>query len=115
MKLIWIKIAKQPAESVVTGQAVGQGEKAARKRLFGLGKHRHIHRSLTTTEYAAQSYHQKFMKVVQRGIAAARIFKTFPTRPKLLQSLLTGHKNLLQETSGLTALFVSANRDPWRL
>jgi hypothetical protein len=52
---------------------------------------------------------------VRHGIAATRILKTFPTRPKLLQSLLTGHKNLLQETSAMTTLFVSANPDPWGL
>ncbi len=43
-KLIWIQIAKQPAEGVVAGHAVGQGEKAAQKGLFRLGKQCHVHR-----------------------------------------------------------------------
>jgi hypothetical protein len=42
------------------------------------------------------------MKVVQRGIAAARILKPFPTRPKLLQGFSAGHQILLQETSALS-------------
>jgi hypothetical protein len=45
-KPIRIKIAEQAAEGVVTGQAVGQGEKAAQKWLLGLCKHSHIHRTL---------------------------------------------------------------------
>ena len=43
---------------VVAGQAILQFEKAARKRLFGLGEHRHVHRALAATQHRAQSDHQ---------------------------------------------------------
>jgi hypothetical protein len=52
-KLIRIEIAEQTAESVVTGKAVGEGEKAAQKRLLGLGKHSHIYRALAAAKHAA--------------------------------------------------------------
>jgi len=52
-KLIRIEIAEQAAEGVVTGKAVGQSEKAAQKRLLGLGKHSHIHRTLAAAKHAA--------------------------------------------------------------
>ena len=52
-KLIRIEIAKQPAEGVVTGKTVGQGEKAAQKWLLGLGKHGHIYRALAAAQHAA--------------------------------------------------------------
>jgi hypothetical protein len=38
---------------MVAGKAVGQGEKAAQKRLLGLGKRSHIHRALAAAKYAA--------------------------------------------------------------
>jgi predicted transposase YbfD/YdcC len=114
-KLIGVEIAKQPAEGVVAGQAVGQGEKAAQKRLFGLSKQSHIHRTLTAAQHAAQGDHQQFVKVMQRGIAAARILNSFPTGAKLLQCFFAGHEIPLQETSCLTTLHVSGNRGPWPL
>ena len=37
----------------MAGQSVGQGEKAAQKWLFGLGKHGHIYRALAAAQHAA--------------------------------------------------------------
>src|SRR5438270_779047 len=90
-KLIRIEIAKQPAEGVMAGQAVGQGEKAAQKWLFGLSEQSHIYRTLTAAQHAAQSDHQQFAKVMQRGIPVARILQPFPTRTKLIQSFYARH------------------------
>src|SRR5947209_13606745 len=109
-KLIRIKIAKQPAEGVMAGQAVGQGEKAAQKWLFGLSEESHIYRTLTAAQHAAQSDHQQFAKVMQRGIPVARILQPFPTGTKLLQRFFARHEILLRETSCLPDPYVSGNR-----
>lgn len=95
----------------MAGYAVLQLEKAAQKWLFRLGKQRHVYRSLTSTQHRAQSNHQKFVKVVQTGIAAPRVFKPFPTGRKLLQGFFTGHglnppakiapRPLMQEVSSM--------------
>jgi hypothetical protein len=57
-------IALQRQRVVALGKAVGQGEKAAQKRLLGLGEHSHIHRALAAAKHAAQSDHQQFVKVM---------------------------------------------------
>src|ERR1700693_192690 len=90
-KLIRIEITKQPTERIVTRYAVRQLEKAAQKSLFRLCKLRHVDGTLSSTQHRAQSNHQKFMKVVQTGIATSGVLKTLPTRRKLFQGIFTGH------------------------
>ena len=52
---------------------------------------------LPATQHRAQSDHQQFIKIMQTGIAAARVFQTLPTCGKLLQEIFTGHgKTLLR-------------------
>src|SRR5205823_11995278 len=78
--------------------------------LFGLSEQSHIYRTLTATQHAAQSDHQQFVKVMQRGIPVARILQPFPTRTKLLQRFFARHESLLRETSCLPDPYVSGNR-----
>jgi len=92
-KLIRIKIAKQPAEGIVTGQTLLQLEEAAQKRLLRLGEQRYIRRSLASAQHRAQSNDQKLIEVMQNGIAGARVFQALPTRGKLMQRFFTGHVN----------------------
>jgi hypothetical protein len=98
-ELIRVQIAKQPTERVVAGQPILQLEKTAQKSLFGLREHRHVHRTLAATQHRAQSNHQQFIKIVQTGIAAARVFQTLPTGRKLLQGIFTGHRKTLLQGS----------------
>jgi hypothetical protein len=83
-----VELAEQPAECVVAGQPGRQLEKTAQKRLLGRGEQRHIHRRLAAAQHRAQRDHQKFMKVMQRRIAGARILQILPAVNELIQTIL---------------------------
>jgi hypothetical protein len=88
-----VEVAKQAAECVVAGNAVFQLEKAAQERLLCRRERGHMGRSLTAAQNGAESNEQKFMEVVQTGIAGSRILQPFPARNKpiqLIQSSLPG-------------------------
>ena len=57
-----------------------------------------VHRTLTAAQHPASGNHQKFVKIVQGGIAATRVVKPFPTGTKLLQCFFAGHEFAPQET-----------------
>ena len=83
-----IEQPEQPAEGVVTGDALLQLEEAAQERLFRFGKPGHFHRALTTAKDSAQRDHQKLMEVVQTGIPGSRVRQPLPAADKLFQGVL---------------------------
>ena len=95
----------------MAGHAVGRGKKAARKWLFGFGKQRHVHHALTAAQHSAQSHHPQFVKVVQGGVAAARV----PTGAKLFQRFFVDMKSPCNKLHARTNPYASGNRDPWLL
>ena len=83
-----VKLAEQPAERIVTGNAILKSEEAAQEHLFCFRKPCHRHRALPATQDGAQGDHQKFMEVVQASIAGPWILQTFPAGGKLIHGVL---------------------------
>lgn len=84
-ELCWVKLTEQPAERGMAGQAVGQLEKAAQKRLLRLREQCHINSTSVATQHRAQGRQQKFMEVVQSSVAASWILTILSTRRKFIQ------------------------------
>src|SRR5208337_5602443 len=85
-KLLRIEQAEKPAERVVAGHAILELEKSAQERLLRLGEQAHVHRALPAAQNRARRYRQNLMKVVQRGIAGARVVRTVPAFDKAANS-----------------------------
>ena len=71
----------------MAGHAVLQLQEPAQKRFLGFRKQRHVDRALPATQDRAQRDHQKFMEIMQRGIAGSRVIQTLPTGGKLIQGI----------------------------
>src|SRR5208282_4760349 len=87
-ELLGIEPAEQAAERIVAWQAMFQLEEAAQERLLCHRECRHVGRTLAAAEYGAQGDHQKFVEVVQTGIAGPRVPQTLPAGDKLIQGAL---------------------------
>jgi hypothetical protein len=86
-ELCRVEQPEQPAERVMTGQAVLQTEELAQERFFRLGKFGHVRRVLPTAQDRAQGDHQQVVEIVQGGIAGSRVFETLPAGSNLFQSI----------------------------
>ena len=87
-ELLRVEHAEKPAERVMAGHAILELEKPAQERLLRLGEQAHVHRALPAAQNRAHRYRQNLMKVVQRGIAGARVVQTVPAFDKAIQDLL---------------------------
>jgi hypothetical protein len=87
-ELLRIEHAEKPAERVMAGHAVLEVEKPAQERLLRLREQAHVHRALPAAQNRAHRYRQNLMKVVQRGIAGARVVQTLPAFEKAIQNHL---------------------------
>jgi hypothetical protein len=103
-ELLRIKAAEQTAEGVMARRAVLQLQKTPQKGLFRPCEQRHIDRALATAQHRAQRDQQKFMEIVNLGIAAAGIVQTLPALRKLLQYFVAGHERSLPQPSPGTNL-----------
>ena len=90
-ELIRLQSAKQPAESVVARQAVGEFEETTQVAFLRLRKQRHIDGALTAAQHRAKRDDQKLVEIMKSGVPAARVFQLFPTGRKLLQHRLPSH------------------------
>jgi len=77
----------------MAGQAILELEKPTQERLLRLRKQAHIHRALPAAQNRAQRDRQNLMKVVQRGIAGARVVQTVPAFDKAIQNNLPRRKS----------------------
>jgi hypothetical protein len=80
---------EQPAERVVTGDAVLQLEKAAQEPFLHLCEPRLVNRALAAAQDRAQSNHQQLMEVMQSRIAGSGVLQILPTGSKLIQGIIT--------------------------
>ena len=71
----------------MAGNAILELEKSAQERLLRLGEKAHVHRALPAAQNRAHRYRQNLMKVVQRGIAGARVVQSVPAFDKAIQDL----------------------------
>jgi hypothetical protein len=72
----------------VAGNAILELEKSAQERLLRLGEQAHVHRALPAAQNRAHRYRQNLMKVMQSGVAGARVVQTVPAFDKAIQDLL---------------------------
>ena len=77
---------EKPAERVMAGHAILQLEKPAQEGLLRLREQAHVHRTLPAAQNRAHRYRQNLMKVVQCGIAGARVVQTIPAFDKAIQN-----------------------------
>ena len=92
-ELFRIEHAEKPAERVMAGHAILELEKPAQERLLRLREQAHVHRALPAAQNRAHRYRQNLMKVVQRGIASARVVQTLPAFDKAIQNHLPRRKS----------------------
>ena len=83
-ELLRVQHPEQPAEGVVAGRAVLQGEEAAQERLLGDGEQRHVDRALPAAQHGAEGDHQDLVEVVLAGIPAARVIQAFQASDELV-------------------------------
>jgi len=87
-ELLRIEQAEKPAERVMAGHAILELKEPAQKWLLRLREQAHVHRALPAAQNRTHRYRQNLMKVVQRGIAGARVVQTIPAFDKAIQNHL---------------------------
>jgi hypothetical protein len=84
-----IKQPENPAEGVVAGNAVLEGEKLPQERLFCLTEQRHVGAILAAAQHGAQRNHQNLMQVMA-GIVLPRIGELGKAGGKLFHRAASG-------------------------
>src|ERR1700693_1194933 len=85
LELLRIQPAKQPAEGVMAGQAIGKLEETPQEGLLRPGIQPHVDRTLSTAQHAAQRNHQQLDEVMQCGIPGSWVVQLLPARGKFFQ------------------------------
>jgi hypothetical protein len=66
-------------------RAVVQPQETTQKRLLRLGEQAHVHGALAPAQNRAKCDRQNLMKIVERGVARARILQPLPTGDEIFQ------------------------------
>ena len=109
-KLHGIEHGKDPPESVMAGDAIGQGEKAAQKLDLGVAEFLKVHKAFGPAEHRAKRDGEDVDERVVFGAVDSRIFDDGEVKNETLRMGLLGHPQFLSDQVRFVQIIVSTTR-----